>query len=97
MLKSVTVGPQSTPYTMYFNFDKALVPFLLVLCTASLFKKEVKSEVLLWKWGALLLSVPLILFLAVFGGLKPEIHFPEWLPEFILANLFFVSGRGVII
>lgn len=39
--------------------------------------------------GALLLSVPLILFLAVFlGGLKPEIHFPEWLPEFILANLF---------
>ncbi|EJK1452724.1 abortive infection protein, partial [Escherichia coli] len=41
VLKSVTVGPQSTPYTMYFNFDKALVPFLLVLCTASLFKKEV--------------------------------------------------------
>ncbi|EIO46778.1 CAAX amino terminal protease family protein, partial [Escherichia coli PA39] len=28
---------------MYFNFDKALVPFLLVLCTSSLFKKEVKS------------------------------------------------------
>ncbi|MCV5754476.1 CPBP family intramembrane metalloprotease, partial [Escherichia coli] len=45
-----------------------------------------------WKWEALSLSVPLILFLAVFfGGLKPEIHFPEWLPEFILANLFFVS------
>ncbi|EPT4728619.1 CPBP family intramembrane glutamic endopeptidase, partial [Escherichia coli] len=92
VLNSVTVGPQSTPYTMYFNFDKALVPFLLVLCTSSLFKKEVKSEVSLWKWGALSLSVPLILFLAVFfGGLKPEIHFPEWLPEFILANLFFVS------
>lgn len=92
VLNSVTVGPQSTPYTMYFNFDKALVPFLLVLCTSSLFKKEVKSEVSLWKWGALSLSVPLILFFAVFfGGLKPEIHFPEWLPEFILANLFFVS------
>ncbi|EFK1743429.1 CPBP family intramembrane metalloprotease, partial [Escherichia coli] len=42
--------------------------------------------------GGLFLSVPLILFLAVFlGGLNPEIHFPEWLPEFILANLFFVS------
>ncbi|EEW0765047.1 CPBP family intramembrane glutamic endopeptidase [Escherichia albertii] len=92
VLKSVIVGPQSTPYTMYFNFDKALVPFLLVLCTASLFKKEVKQEVSLWKWGALFLSVPFILFWAVFlGGLKPEVHFPEWLPEFILANLFFVS------
>lgn len=40
VLNSVTVGPQSTPYTMYFNFDKALVPFLLVLCTSSLFKKK---------------------------------------------------------
>ncbi|EFA9090593.1 CPBP family intramembrane metalloprotease [Escherichia coli] len=92
VLQSVTVGPKSTPYTMYFNFDKALVPFLLVLCTASLFEKEIKSEVSLWMWGCLFLSVPLILFWAVFlGGLNPEIHFPEWLPEFILANLFFVS------
>ncbi len=64
VLNSVTVGPQSTPYTMYFNFDKALVPFLLVLCTSSLFKKEVKSEVSLWKWGG---SVALCSSYPVFG------------------------------
>lgn len=65
MLNSVTVGPQSTPYTMYFNFDKALVPFLLVLCTSSLFKRS-KIRSVFVEVGALSLSVPLILFLAVF-------------------------------
>lgn len=66
VLNSVTVGPQSTPYTMYFNFDKALVPFLLVLCTSSLFKKRSKIRSVFVEVGALSLSVPLILFLAVF-------------------------------
>ncbi|HFW0061985.1 TPA: lysostaphin resistance A-like protein, partial [Salmonella enterica subsp. diarizonae serovar 61:l,v:z35] len=49
-------------------------------------------KVSLWKWGLLCLSIPFLLFVAVLvGGLRPEIHFPSWLPQFALANIFFVS------
>ncbi|EMK7209818.1 CPBP family intramembrane metalloprotease [Escherichia coli] len=92
VLNSVITGPFSTPYTMYFNFDKAMVPFLLVLSFPRLFKSDFRYEVSYGMWGLLFLSVPFILVLAVLlGGIKPEVHFPEWLPKFILSNLFFVS------
>ncbi|ECB9387552.1 CPBP family intramembrane metalloprotease, partial [Salmonella enterica] len=92
VLDAIYVGPQSTPYTMYYNFDKALTPFLLIMCARSLFSDGLPHKTSLWKWGLLCLSVPLLLLVAVFlGGLKPEFHLPSWLFQFILANIFFVS------
>ena len=43
ILDKAVVGPQSLPFTMYFNFDKALVPFLLLACLPSLFRDEARA------------------------------------------------------
>lgn len=37
VLDGVVVGPQSKPFSMYFNMDKALVPFFLITCMPTLF------------------------------------------------------------
>lgn len=85
-------GPLSAPFTMYYNFDKALVPFLLFACLPTLFKvdktdKTVRSGY----WVALIVSVPTLLLLGVaLGGLKIEPHLPWWILPFLMANLFFV-------
>ena len=44
ILDKAVVGPQSLPFTMYFNFDKALVPFLLLACLPSLFRDEARAR-----------------------------------------------------
>ena len=46
------VGPQSLPFTMYFNFDKALVPFLLLACLPSLFRDEARAPGPPWALAA---------------------------------------------
>ncbi|MEB6335845.1 CPBP family intramembrane glutamic endopeptidase [Serratia rhizosphaerae] len=86
-------GPLSAPYTLRYNFDKALLPFLLFACLPTLFNsgKAAKSVGNL-AWILLILCVPLLLLLAVaLGGLKLESHFPDWILPFMMANLFFVS------
>jgi hypothetical protein len=37
VLDAVVVGPQSIPFSMYFNMDKAVVPFFLITCMPTLF------------------------------------------------------------
>ncbi len=92
VLDTVPVGPQSAPFTMYYNFDKAIVPFVLMACTGKLFVTESPCKTGILGWGILILSVPALLMLAVvLGGLRYEPHLPEWLPQFALANIFFVS------
>ncbi|HCG0992994.1 TPA: CPBP family intramembrane metalloprotease [Pseudomonas aeruginosa] len=92
VLDKAVVGPQSLPFTMYFNFDKALVPFLLLACLPSLFRDEARAPGRPWYWLLLVAAVPALLLLAVgVGLLRPELHAPAWLWQFILANLFFVS------
>ncbi|MFX5756487.1 hypothetical protein ABTE27_21310, partial [Acinetobacter baumannii] len=88
-LDKAVVGPQSLPFTMYFNFDKALVPFLLLACLPSLFRDEARAPGRPWYWLLLVAAVPALLLLAVgVGLLRPELHAPAWLWQFILANLF---------
>lgn len=89
----VQVGAQSLPFSFYFNFDKALIPFVLLACLPTLFRAPAcpprypRLAAL-----ALIAAVPLLLGSAVLlGGLAFEPHFPSWLPAFMLANLFFVS------
>ncbi|EOW6645689.1 lysostaphin resistance A-like protein [Cronobacter muytjensii] len=92
MLNAVTVGPQSVPFSMYFNFDKALVPFVLLIGISTLFVTQPVVKVGALAWCGLILAIPALLMLAVIlGGLKVELHAPGWFTQFALANLFFVS------
>lgn len=84
-------GPQSAPFTFYYNIDKALIPFLLLACLPTLLKRPAKPPANTLWWLVLLMSMPLLLLLATFAGaLKVEPHLPAWLGSFMLANLFFV-------
>ncbi|AIR03694.1 CAAX protease [Cedecea neteri] len=92
VLDSVIAGPQSAPFSMYYNFDKALVPFILLVVMKSLFVSEPKYQPARPGWFLLVALIPGLLLLAVaLGGLKIEPHFPQWLLPFLFANIFFVS------
>ncbi len=92
ILDGVAAGAHSAPLTLYFNFDKAIIPFLLLAALPTLFYYRRSSTQPRWHWLLLIISVPLLLLLAVgAGGLAIEPHNPPWLWTFILANLFFVS------
>ncbi|MDC9593943.1 CPBP family intramembrane glutamic endopeptidase [Xenorhabdus sp. IM139775] len=91
-LDKVQVGPLSAPFSMYFNFDKALLPFILILCMPTLFTRKPLVEAPPHGWAFLIATIPALLGLAtVLGGLSVELHLPNWLPAFVIANLFFVS------
>ncbi|MEA9392546.1 CPBP family intramembrane glutamic endopeptidase [Acerihabitans sp. TG2] len=91
-LDAVIAGTHSAPFTLYFNVDKALIPFLLFSAFPTLFYRQRTAKHPLWQWMLLMLSLPGLLFLAVgLKGLTIELHNPPWLWTFILANLFFVS------
>ncbi|MBB1199750.1 CPBP family intramembrane metalloprotease [Enterobacteriaceae bacterium 89] len=92
VLEGVRAGAQSAPFTMYYNLDKALVPFVLLICLKSLFVTSDHSKAKPGYWLILVAAVPALLMLAVsLGGLRTEFHRPEWLFQFVLANIFFVS------
>jgi membrane protease YdiL (CAAX protease family) len=92
VLDGVVVGPQSKPFSMYFNMDKALVPFFLITCMPTLFVATPLCKAGRVGWGILALAIPALLLLAVaLGGLRIELHAPEWFAQFALANIFFVS------
>ena len=92
VLDGVRMGPESAPFTMYYNFDKALVPFVLLICLKSLFTTDARPHTKPLYWLMLAVTVPVLLMVAVvLGGLKIELHHPEWLFQFVLANIFFVS------
>ncbi|WP_034917808.1 MULTISPECIES: CPBP family intramembrane glutamic endopeptidase [Erwinia] len=92
IVSGVKAGPESAPFTFYYNFDKAMIPFLLLGCMPTLLKRPgVPPANRLW-WLVLLMSMPVLLLIAtVIGGLDVELHWPAWLGSFALANLFFVS------
>lgn len=92
VLDNVRAGRESAPFSMYYNFDKAIIPFVLLICMKSLFTTPPRLNARLWYWLVLVVTVPALLTTAVtLGGLKIEFHHPEWLLQFVLANVFFVS------
>ncbi|PHM29920.1 CPBP family intramembrane glutamic endopeptidase [Xenorhabdus budapestensis] len=91
-LNKVQVGPLSAPFSMYFNFDKALIPFILLCCMPSLFRRNPVVNAPTHGWALLITTIPALLGLAtVLGGLSVELHLPNWFPVFVAANIFFVS------
>lgn len=70
VLDAVVVGPQSIPFSMYFNMDKAVVPFLIT-CMPTLFVAKPLYKIGKLGWVILVLAVPALLLLAVaLGGLE---------------------------
>lgn len=91
VLKNVKVGPLSAPFSMYYNIDKALIPFILLACLPTLFATKKHPSVSRLGWLGLIASIPALLLLAVaLGGLKIEMHTPAWIGSFVVANVFFV-------
>ncbi|OTA21530.1 CAAX protease [Xenorhabdus beddingii] len=91
-LDKVQVGPLSAPFSMYFNFDKALLPFILLCCMPTLFTRKPLVNAPPHGWALLIAAIPALLWLAtVLGGLAVELHLPSWFPAFVAANIFFVS------
>lgn len=92
VLDKVTVGPLSPLFSMYYNLDKALIPFILLACLPTLFVAHRHPSMNRMGWAALIVSIPALLLLAVaLGGLKIELHTPTWIGSFVIANVFFVS------
>ncbi|MEQ4925063.1 CPBP family intramembrane glutamic endopeptidase [Proteus hauseri] len=91
-LSHTPLGLHSAPFSFYFNADKALLPFILLILIPTLFSRSPLKSASTLQWGMLILAIPALLLLATaLGGLAVEPHFPTWLPAFMLANLFFVS------
>ncbi|MBP2170439.1 membrane protease YdiL (CAAX protease family) [Erwinia toletana] len=92
VLDQVRAGEMSAPFSMYYNFDKALLPFVFLAIIPTLFRTRPLRQPAAIYWLPLILSLPLLLLMATaFGGLKIEPHAPQWIGQFFLANLFFVS------
>ena len=92
VLEHVVAGPHSAPFSLSYNLDKAIAPFLLWMAIPGLFYKATSVSRPRWQWGLLMLTMPALLLLAVaLGGLRFELHWPVWLGQFVLANLLFVS------
>ena len=91
-LSHTPLGLHSAPFSFYFNADKALLPFILLILVPTLFNRSPLKPASMLQWGILILTIPALLLLATaLGGLAIELHLPSWLPAFVLANLFFVS------
>ncbi|SFN48983.1 CPBP family intramembrane glutamic endopeptidase [Xenorhabdus japonica] len=91
-LDKVQTGSLSAPFSMYFNFDKALLPFVLIFCMPTLFTRKPLVEAPPHGWALLIVAIPALLGLATaLDGLSVELHLPSWFPAFVIANIFFVS------
>lgn len=94
VLSNVLLSPQSATYTLYFNFDKAFIPFVLIVLLPTLFatKDSHTREISLPQGLFLICSLFSLLLIATFLGiLEFEFHIPSWIFVFVWANLFFVS------
>ena len=92
VLDNVRAGALSAPFSLYYNFDKALIPFILLAIMPTLFSCKPLRRGQLSHWLLLIVALPVLLLLATAaGGLKPELHYPAWFWQFVLSNLFFVS------
>lgn len=91
-LDKAFVGAQSASFTLYFNFDKALIPFILLACLPTLLVSKPVKNASRRQWLLLIIAVPVLLIIATFaGGLGVEFHLPTWLPAFVISNILFVS------
>lgn len=92
VLEQVHAGKMSRPFSMTYSFDKALLPFVLLVAMPSLFLCRPRKNVTKRHWVLLTLSMPLLLLMQVINGdVKFEMHLPAWFWPFCLDNLFFVS------
>lgn len=92
VLDRVYASANSSPFTLYFNFDKPLGVFVLFLIFPALFvnKNYVKASLL--KWILLIISPLILLSIPWYlDVLKWELSLPWWLGYFLFSNLFLVA------
>lgn len=91
VLDNVKVGLLSVVFSMYYNFDKVLVFFILFVCLFILFVVKKYFLVSWFGWLGLIVSIfVLLLLVVVLGGLKVEMYIFVWVGFFVMVNIFFV-------
>lgn len=96
---AVVLSPLSTPYSMYFNFDKVLGAFIL-FAVLRLDREEAKLNLKAFGQtvGVLLACIITILGPALLSGIvKLDIKFPPEFGLWALNNLFFVCFAEEVI
>lgn len=84
-------GEMGGEYSLSYNFDKALIPFVLLAVMPSLFTNRPLRHPRRCYWFLLATSVPiLLLMITACGSLKVDIYVPPWIEHFMLDNLFFI-------
>lgn len=86
VLEEVQSGPDSTPYTLYLNFDKPLLLFALILAWPQVMGGAARIRPALLG-SAVLLAAVLLPLAAAAHAIKWEPALPTWLLLFVLANL----------
>ncbi|CAK9886719.1 MAG: hypothetical protein XXXJIFNMEKO3_03165 [Candidatus Erwinia impunctatus] len=56
IVSRVSVGPESAPFTFYYNLDKALVPFVLFATLPGLLQRPPLAKATAVQWLLLLLA-----------------------------------------
>lgn len=86
------LGADAVPYSLYFNFDKPLLVFALVLLLPQMLKPGVSLSDRRWPLLACALLSALPFIAMPFGLLTFDVKLAAWWPCFVLANLFFTCA-----
>ncbi len=103
VLDAVTSGPESAPFTLFFNLDKPLITFALVLASPAMLDMRLvdrfssvsfhASGISLQQWGMLVVSFGSVVVLAFTSPIiRPELSFPHWWWLFAFNNLLFTCA-----
>ena len=86
VLDNVTSGPGSTSFNMYFNLDKPLLFFALLLMYPALpgTPKAIQVKPLVYSLVAITCLLPLA---SLSGAIQPELTLPHWWWLFAINNL----------
>jgi membrane protease YdiL (CAAX protease family) len=103
VLDAVTSGPESAPFTLFFNLDKPLITFALVLAFPAMLDMRLAdrfgsvsfraTRISFHQWGMLVVSFGSIVVLAFASPvIQPELSFPDWWWLFAFNNLLFTCA-----
>ncbi|HIF9103666.1 TPA: CPBP family intramembrane glutamic endopeptidase [Photobacterium damselae] len=91
VLEKVITSPDSVPFTLYFNLDKPMIVFgLLLLLPNMVGDKPIVWQLTAKQWlgiGVGLVVLPLVAMGV--GIVKPDFTVPSWIGWFIFNNLLF--------
>lgn len=93
VLNNVTKSADSIPFSMYLNFDKAMIIFVILILSPSILLNNKSVSFYALKRNSQLLSVVVVSFMAIFSLaitlslIKVDLNIPSWWWVFALNNL----------